>query len=174
MKKKCALFGGGNTARKRYFLFDDLFAIECCYDNDENKWGGALYDIPIRKWEKRKNTAFIIITCDCWGEIALQLEGEGLELGSDYLPYYVFDDLQYSNLYYLRKGFLSGKYLNKEWDYTSFLPDKRLAVLYGNCQMGVYGNTLTLNREFNENYVIIDIPQVWEYKIDFILMENMF
>lgn len=167
MKKKCALFGGGNIARKRYFLFDDLFEIECCYDNDENKCmcgGGVLYDIPIRRWKKGKNTAFIIITSDRWREIALQLEGEGLELGRDYLPYYIFDDLQYSTLYYLRKDFLNGKYLDKEWDYTLFLPDKRLAVLYGNCQMGVYRNALTLNREFNENYVIIDIPKVWEYK----------
>lgn len=161
-KKKVALFGAGSIARKKYFLFDDLFRIECCYDNGEV--GGVLYGTPIRKWEKGEKTVFIIITTDYWKEIAEQLEEEGLELGKDYLPYYIFDELNYISIYHLRKDFLNGKYLEKELEYTSFLPNKKLAVLYGNCQTGVYRKALTISKEFKEEYVIIEIPQVWEYR----------
>lgn len=164
VKKRVALYGAGSIVRERYFLFDDLFEIECCYDNDEKKWGGEICNTPIRKWERIRHI-FIIITIHAWEKIALQLEKEGLELGKDYLPWYVYGDLNYLSLYCLRRDFLNGKYLSKEWEYTSFLPNKKLAVIYGNCQTGVYKNALALSRRFKEDYVIIKVPQIWEYDI---------
>lgn len=167
VQRKVALYGAGNVARKKYFLMQQLFEIECCYDNNENKIGGLLYDTPIRKWQKvRNNAVFIIITTDFWKEIALQLEDEGLELGKDYLPYYIYDDLRYSSIYYLRKDFLNGKYLNKEFKWSFLLPDKKIAIIYGNCQTGVYKNTLMLSREFKEKYIVIYTPEVWEYNFE--------
>lgn len=107
---------------------------------------------------------YIIITTDAWKEIALQLENGGLKLGENYLPYYIFDEMSYSSLYYLRRDFLNGKYLKQEFEWRSLLPDKKIAVVYGNCQTGVYRNALRLSCEFRENYVVIDTPEVWEYK----------
>ena len=169
--RKVALFGGGYIAQKKYFLFDDLFTVECCYDNDKTKWGDVLYDVPIRKWEKQKNTAYIIITVVSWEEIALQLEEEGLELVKDYLPFYVFDDLSYASLYYLRKNYFNGKYLNKELDYSALLADKKLAVTYGNCQTIVYEKALRLNSAFREEFMIISIPRIFEYTFEAELIE---
>lgn len=163
--------GGGYIAQKKYFLFDDLFTVECCYDNDKTKWGDVLYDVPIRKWEKQKNTAYIIITVVSWEEIALQLEEEGLELVKDYLPFYVFDDLSYASLYYLRKNYFNGKYLNKELDYSALLADKKLAVTYGNCQTIVYEKALRLNSAFREEFMIISIPRIFEYTFEAELIE---
>lgn len=162
VKKQVALFGAGNVAREKFFFLEQLFEIECFYDNNKHKIGGMLYHIPIRKWEK-KNSVFVIITVDSWKQIALQLEEEGLELGKDYLPFYIFDSLSYSSLYYLKRDFFNGKYLNAEFDWTSLFPEKKIVVIYGNCQTPIYENVLMLNKDFKEKYILIRIPKVYEY-----------
>lgn len=164
VKKKVILFGAGQVAKKKYFLLRDLFQIECFYDNNEQKCGKFLYNVPIKRWERTQ--IYIIITTDFWIEIAMQLESVGLELGKNYLPYYLFDDFNYSSFYYLRKNFLDGKYLDKEMDYIQFLPKKQVAVVYGNCQTVILESALMLSREFNEDYIVIRTPKIWEYNFE--------
>lgn len=168
-KKNIAIFGSGNICKRMYPILRELFQIEFCFDNDEKRWGTFVYGIPIQKWTK--NGLFIIITIEAWEEIATQLEEKGLRFGHDYIPYLIYLTLNYATLYDLRKNFLQGKYLSVDIDYTSFLPDRKLAVAYGNCQTMAVEKVLMVCKDFREEYIVLKTPKVFEYLSNLELVE---
>ena len=159
MKREIALWGTGEIAKKFCFRYRDVFDIAVVFDNNEKKHGTYLYGIPVKKWTP-SNQYKIIIATQYWREIAEQLDVQCLLPFKDYLPYNYVDGnekIAYKELYDLKK------ICRQRIDYTNLLPDKKIAVVYGNCQTDLIVDLLRLNKAFSEEYAVISIPTVCLY-----------
>lgn len=74
-KKNVIFFGASNLGIKAYFAFKDKFNIIYFCDNDKNKWGATILDVPIISPKDLRNIEYpqIIISSTYFKEILVQL-----------------------------------------------------------------------------------------------------
>ena len=159
MNKKIAIWGTGALAKKFYCLYKDKSNIACFFDNDEKKHNTTLFGIPIKKWTT-SNKYKIIIASMYWREISNQLMESGLRSGVDfeiYSKYLEIGGLNYSEIYYLTDNNL------KKSAKKSLLSEKKIAVIYGNCQTILIEKAMKLHSVFSQEYTVLHIPKVCEY-----------
>lgn len=116
-------------------------------------WGGVIED-TIFKGE------LIVIASTWWTDIAKQLSEEGFTPLQDYIPLCLVGPIiSYSDIYELGAcvGFDKINY--------SLLTDKKIACLWGNCQTGVLERIFTFYQDFAKEYVIVELPRVYEYEL---------
>lgn len=156
---KIAIWGTGELAKKVYYLCKDRFEIVTFYDNDEKRYNTTLFGIPIKKWTPLYKYK-IIIASMYWREISEQLMESGLFKGKDfavYSKYVPMPQLSYSEIFYLTDMELRGDAKK------SLLPDKKIAVVYGNCQTVLIEKAMRLHSLFSKDYIVITIPKVCDY-----------
>lgn len=155
--EKIAIWGTGFTAKKAYYLDCTDYQIACFYDNNETKWGSELYGIPVKKYEKSDNLK-IVISSAYWKEIAKQLIDDGLQILEDFIPHFFLC----SNIISYRELFELGYEKIPEL-IRKLKNQKKIAVIYGNCQTPILSKILLLSNAFSEEYFFIEIPAVHEY-----------
>lgn len=169
MKEKICIWGTGKVAQKIYYLAKQKFDIECFYDNDKKKHQQKLYGIDIQGWELGSHKNKIIIASSYWKEIAGQLVEEGMKPFVDFtFPSEVFSEyeiLDYSILYELRQ-------LGCKISYDKLYANKKIGLVYGNCQTDLISRVLRMHKEFSNDYKMITIPKVCEYNEDSRCLED--
>ena len=116
--------------------------------------GGGVIEDTIFKGE------LIVIASTWWTDIAKQLSEEGFTPLQDYIPLCLVGPIiSYSDIYELGAcvGFDKINY--------SLLTDKKIACLWGNCQTGVLERIFTFYQDFAKEYVIVELPRVYEYEL---------
>lgn len=157
--EQIAIWGTGMYAKKVYMLQSKNYEVVCFYDNDKTKWNQEIYGIPIKKWDHRRDIK-IIIASSWWEEIIEQLLDEDLHVLENVIPYHLVSCqcIHYNDLRKISK-----------WCYDIEFPIKQLkgnrkvAVIYGNCQTLLLREILLLNRSFADQYFFIAIPAVCDY-----------
>lgn len=154
-----SIWGAGKCGIRDYFRLRNDYDIRCFYDNDIHKTGQEVTDgIYVEPYDKQKH--FIIIAADSWKEISVQLQSDGLKLIRDFLP---------ANLLFMEKVYFSDLLDTfDEQDILDYIKkvkeEKKLAIVYGNCQAEVLCNMLELNPFFFQDYIILRVPPVHLYR----------
>lgn len=164
MKEKIAIWGTGKVAKRFYILYCKEFDVACFFDNKAKSYKEEecekLYGIPILRWSP-ENIYKIVIASSFWREIADQLNGYGLLPFKDYVLWKHTTDCEpvwYSDIYELMNMRGGVK------EYRLCFENKKIAIVYGNCQTRVIGRILKSNRSFRQDYVIVTVPMVFEYE----------
>lgn len=156
---KIAIWGTGSMALKFYYSHKNRYDVVCFFDNDSSKYGNYIDGRPISRLEKEPlENIYIIIASTWWKDIAVQLSEAGKKPFVDYMPSCFADSLlRYTDIYALGKAVGFDKI-----DYA-FMTDKKIAVVYGNCQTDWLERAFTLYKDFNQEYLIIETPSVGNY-----------
>lgn len=163
MKEKIAVWGTGRIAKRFYILYCKAFDVACFFDNKakscKEEECEKLCGIPILRWSP-ENTYKIVIASSFWREIADQLNGYGLLPFKDYVLWKHITDCEtvlYSDIYELMN-------VGGVKEYRLCFDNKKIAVIYGNCQTSAIGRILKANKSFRQDYVVVKIPMVFEYE----------
>ncbi len=162
--KNVAIWGTGLIGQSWYWTARNTVTIECFFTNDEEKFGEKLFGIPIKKWTYEQNI-FIVIASQNWEEIAVQLRNSGKKPFVDFMPSdaYIFNlkSMNYRKVYQLCA--LMGDKSEIQFHRNAILKDKKLAVIYGNCQTSFYERLLSLCTPFCEDYIVVKTEGVCSY-----------
>lgn len=121
-------------------------------------------DIDLKKYK-------IIIALAGWKSVAEQLEKLGLSFCKHYLPYHLVDKNEVPIMEILARIEEPNDIENAIMAYSG---GRKLALINGNCQTGRIKMFLQQNKEFNKEFVFLDIPFIHELsqnEID-LLMQN--
>lgn len=157
---KVSIWGTGSMALKFYYFHKNQYDVICFFDNDKAKHGTYIDGKPIVRWQgvKPLGNSYIIIASTWWKDIAVQLTEAGMRLFVDYIPVCFLNSvIRYDDIYEFGKvvGF-------DKIDYT-LLTDKKIAVIYGNCQTRWLERAFVFYKDFAEEYLIVEVPAVFEY-----------
>lgn len=153
-----AIWGGGNIGREVYWkLKREGCDIEVFYDSDASKWNKKIDNVQIKEY--KDENYFIIIATIYWKDIESKLESFGKKIIKDFVPYWMIEnEISYEEIIRSYHGELVKEIF-------SFIKnEKRLAMIYGNCQTDILKNMLLFCSEFKRNYTIITVPIVPAYK----------
>lgn len=169
MKEKICIWGTGKVAQKIYYLASQKFDIECFYDNDKRKHQQKLYGIDVKGWEPGLHKNKIIIASSFWKEIATQLVEKGMVPFVDFTfpseTFSTYEMFDYHILYELRQ-------LGCKIPYDKIYANKKIGLVYGNCQTDLISRALRMHKEFSNEYSMIAIPKVCEYNEDSRYLED--
>lgn len=170
MLEKIAIWGTGQVARnffyKKCYKYDTQYFIDN-YEPKHRIKNFSIYapeDIDLKKYK-------IIIALTNWESVAEQLEKLGLSFFKHYLPYHLVD----KNEVPIMEILAHTENLNdRESAITAYRGSRKLALINGNCQISRIKMFLQQNKEFNKEFVFLDIPPIYELSqngID-LLMKN--
>lgn len=155
-REKVSIYGTGGLAKKLFCQLSEIYEIVVFYNSSSEKWGKTLMGIPIQKFETKE--AFIIIASKDWKEISSILVEQGLKPIQDFLPFWMIADIiPYEEV---------RKYYTEEQttQYISWLKrNRRIALLYGNCQTGIMMKILAHHVGFRNDYLILEVPAVFQF-----------
>lgn len=155
--EKVTVWGTGKAAREFYYQFRGKCEIVCFYDNDESKQGTNMYGIPVKKYSGMY-LAKIVIASSFLKEIVPQLLEAGLKPFEHFvLAKHFMGEIDYEDLRFLS---------DRSAEYIKGIFNKKIAVVYGNCQTGVLEAYLRKHKNFSNDYCIVHIPRVYEYACD--------
>ena len=162
--KHVAIWGTGDIGQTWYWSARNIVAIECFFTNEKEKWGKEIFGVPVRKWT-REQDIFIVIASSNWEEIAVQLRQAGKAPFLDFMPadayIYNLKSINYNKIYQLYS--LMADKPEIRFHRNAILQDKKIAVIYGNCQTLFYEQLLALCTFFCEDYVIVKTDGVCSY-----------
>lgn len=161
--EKIAIWGTGSLARKIYALYCDKVDVVCFYDSDEAKTGQTIGNVKVEKWSGNCEYK-IVIASTFWREIAVMLNyTEFVKNGGIYTLSSIYfkntTRLTYTDL----RDFLE---ISKYDDYTEFIENEKIVVLYGNCQMNMIEGIMKLWDDFTRDYMIVNVPKVYGWIYD--------
>lgn len=164
-KLEVYIWGTGKLGRKRFFCLAKHYKICGFYDNDSKQYDKLFLGLPVMK-RQQNDKSKIIIASTYWREIAKQLDKQGLAIFDDYIPYCVFDEngvIDYDSVYEVVKSVEEmGLRQGKDIFNSVFFADKKLAVIYGNCQTRIMEKILNLSQQFSKDYIMIATPKMYE------------
>lgn len=166
--KTVAIWGTGDTGQSWYWAAKSVVSVECFFTNTEERIGSTIFDVPVKKWTP-DNDIFIIIASKFWKDIALQLMRAGKKPIRDFMPWFTYRaymrNISYQGIYETRtlSSWGGGQY-GKIRD--CLLENKKIAVIYGNCQTGYYDRLFATCKPFYSDYIIVETGKVCEYAED--------
>ena len=162
-KRKIAIFGAGAIGKKAYYMLQEKYEVVRFYDNSDAKIGKQIDGIPIEKWDGNYDGVLIVIALVQYKQIVKQLAQNGLRPITDFTlwkNFEPFEELLYSDLYHMEVA------CGKKIDYRNFLPKRKIAVFFGNCQTGMFEEMFCFSAEFRREYAVIYIPRIFQYVYD--------
>lgn len=153
---KIAIWGAGKIGRECYLNLKDKYEVVAFYDNDPLKWGKQIDGIPILRYDNQPE--YIVISTIYWKEISECLGADHLELVKDFMPWWMFEGERVS--FVELRNMCSQEQIK---DYFLFIKqNKKIAMVYGNCQTRMISKMLMFHDEFKDAYMMIDIPLIYE------------
>ena len=162
-KRKIAIFGSGAIGKKAYYMLQEEYEIVKFYDNNEAKVGTQIDGIPIVKWNGTYDGILIVIALLQYEQVVEQLAKCGLRPITDFTlwkNFYPFEELSYFDFYKMEIA------CGKKIDYQNFLPKRKLAVVFGNCQTSVLEELLSYSPDFRKEYAVVYVPRIFEFVYD--------
>lgn len=155
--KRMILFGTGGMAKK--FISDFQEKIEFCLDNNPDKEGQYLENIPVyctntifssKNFDKKnlREQYFIIVASSFYQEIKVQLKKMGLNEIENFIPVNIFEAM------------VENTERNRG-------QKKKLALLFGNCHMCIIKEYLEKS-SFMQEYVIYPLPAICDIEEGYI------
>lgn len=170
-KEKIVIWGTGNIARQFYYREGYKYDIQYFIDNHKPKYRINYIPVYYPDEVNLKNNKIIIAIAD-WYEVAGQLEKMGLTFHKDYLP----SELLHKNEIPIMD--ILERMTDKE-DIEKAISDyqrgRKVALINGNCQTTRIRMYLQQNREFNKEYVFLDIPALYMLsaeKVDLLMKDD--
>ena len=171
MKNQIVIWGAGNQGREAYYNLSRYFETLGFYDSDHGKIGLEIVDGK-RVLEYQREKTLIVIACAKWMEVSRVLQNRGLRLLEDFIPYNML----------LKKRIWLNDLMDcfTVSDLLEYLceirKNKKLALIYGNCQTDIIANMLEYNSGFTKQYMLLRVPQIHLYRdeeqIDQIFYKN--
>ena len=150
---KIAIWGTGNIGRSIFYKLRGKEEIVCWYDDESS--GGILYNVEVREYCKKKNGEKIVVADSNWNDICMRLQKSGLQIIDDYVPYWFYNKnmIGWKNLLSMTKESVKKSLLHLK-------ENRRIAIVYGNCQTELIQRFLTESEELMSKYIFINIPRV--------------
>ncbi|OPJ64513.1 WcbI family polysaccharide biosynthesis putative acetyltransferase [Clostridium chromiireducens] len=162
-EKNIVIWGTGNTARKLYYKLRHIHNVRGWTENLMVKGiVKTIYNKPVLSLEEISKKDLIIIASEkYWEEIVLQIDSMGYEFFKDYFPYWIIE-----NTYIDWMKLVKIKDMGIKFDLVQIVRKmtrgKKLAIINGNCNTTSIQRYLESNKEFNRNFIFIQIPRVCE------------
>ena len=153
MDNRFAIWGIGDSGRNIFCKLSLMGRVECWY-NEEHE-GEYLYNCPIKKYEKDKKRETIVIAENNWTQIYKILKDNGLQIVDDFLPAWMLN----SKMIGWRNFALLDSQDRKKC-LLHIKKERKIAIMYGNCQTELIQRFLGQSEEFISKYIIINIPRV--------------
>ena len=156
-KRKIAIFGSGAIGKKAYYMLQEEYEIVKFYDNNDAKVGTQIDGIPIVKWNGTYDGILIVIALLQYEQVVEQLAKCGLRPVTDFTlwkNFYPFEELSYFDFYKMEIA------CGKKIDYQNFLPKRKLAVVFGNCQTSVLDPTLEKNMQLSISLEFLNLYMI--------------
>lgn len=153
-----AIWGTGRRARKFFLRYRNVFKVKFFIDNfpTRKKMEGVkiLHPKEIGGVERSIKT---VIAIEDYFDVCRQCCDLGMRFFFDYLPYDLveFNSINLIRLYELLEGKNVKEYLKM------IMHDRAYAVLIGNCQIINIKRMLLGSKDFQAQYIMIDIPPVY-------------
>lgn len=170
-KEKCEIliWGIGNIGKKFYYRYRDQYTIKGFIDTYSDRTD--LYGLPVYRPEVIENSdAKIVIAISNYDSL-LKSVLNTKRYFFDVLPYDRIDYNTVSVLELLR--YAPGDKLIIE----ALRQDKEIAILHGNCQIGIITQFLLQNPKFYNKYIIFELPPIYLFASDdldaFLLQEDL-
>jgi hypothetical protein len=171
-RQPIVIWGTGNVARN--FFYKNCYKYDTKYfiDNYAPKYrmkNLKVYfpqEVNLRKYK-------IVIAIEDWHNVAEQLVKSGLLLFKNYLPYNLLEKNEVPILDILME--LKNQE-DREEAICEYQHGRKIALINGNCQTSRIKCYLKQNQNFNNEYVFLDIPPLYELKqneLD-LLMQNSY
>jgi len=161
LKKRIAIWGAGVRGREAYYTLKTKFQVVGFLDSDINKMGMEIADGKrVLEQETNNKNVFIVIACDKWMEVSQALKEKDLNFLIDFIPYHML----------LKKNIRVDELLDHFGANDTLLylnevkKERKIALIYGNCQTVIMANMLEYNREFAEQYMLLRVPQIHLYR----------
>lgn len=159
MKNRIVIWGAGNQGKDAYYNLSRAYDIAGFYDSDIAKLGMEVTDgKKILKFQEQK--LFIVIACQKWMEVSKALMRKGLKLLTDFIPYNLLSMKQI----YLHDLMDCFEMTDIQEYLKTIKKEKKLALLFGNCQTEIIANMLEYNNDFSRQFVILRVPQIHLYR----------
>ncbi len=158
MKRQIVIWGAGNQGREAYYNLKRNYEIVGFADSDNEKIGKEIVDG--KKVLGHYHNFFIVIACGKWMEVSKELQRDGLSLSQDFIPYcmLLMKNVYLNNLLDCFDKRSICKYFNKVKN------NKKIALIYGNCQVEIIANMLEYNKHFEKQYLLLRVPPVHLYQ----------
>lgn len=153
MKEEIAIWGTGNSGKNIFYKLSFLGNVVCWYDEDN--FGTYLYNCPVLKYSFKERKNKIVVAESNWNEICERLKNDGLKIIDDYIPLWVFNKRMIS-----WRNFLLLDEADRKACLTYIKRNRKIAIVYGNCQTELIQRFLAESEEFISNYIILNIPRV--------------
>lgn len=163
---KIVIWGTSKIAQRAFYLYRERYNIAGFIDNNEN--GGTLLGKNIYRLSNLNKLIFeekalIVIADERW----LGLSKWMFKNGYKFLDHFIISDLfEYTSInvdIVLRLGLsdseLSAYFLRAKKNKKGFL-------IFGNCQVGVIKEYLIANERFNQEMILISIPEIHRFRAD--------
>jgi hypothetical protein len=162
-KQKIAMFGIGKIGKMAYYKYRFLYDIVAFIDNNIES-DSDLYGIKVYKYSefiksfKEMDCKILVTSKQYWKEMCDQLSESGLEIYDDYIPYCF---LEYNEIDFYN---LSTIVPNRKMNYVleKMRKEKKVAIIYGNCQADGIRRYMVKNEEFSKKYILYTIPAIWD------------
>ncbi len=159
---KVIIFGTGKRATRWVEEHKKKVEVEYFLDNNSEKQksnflGKTVYGL--NELQENSMKYKIIICSSYWKEIAIQLKNIGLSIGHNYLP----DFLAFHNSI-MMQNLLELKACNLLNEYLSFIKQKKIVMIHGNCQTEIIQDILINTKSFTKKYFIIEIPRIHDFE----------
>lgn len=129
--------------------------------------GQEASEIPVYDYQFLLNVpddTKVIIIDDIWGEpvrheFNSMLVKLGLDLGNDYIYSSMLTGKIDTNILYCLVDRNRQRFENI---FKKITGNRKVVILYGNCQTHILINMLSNNQEFKRKYIVCDMPRLWE------------
>lgn len=162
-KQKIAIFGTGEIGKITYYKYRTIYDVVGFIDNNPDS-DGELYGIKIYKPSEfievcmKADCKILVASEKYWKDMCEQLSESHLEIYDHYIPYWCLDYNEI-DFYNLNAIVPSGKL---KYVLEKMRGEKKVAIIYGNCQADGVKRYIINNVEFSQRYIVYKIPAIWD------------
>lgn len=161
LNRQIAIWGAGNQGRYAYYALKREYDVAGFLDADVKLKQAEIVDGK-KVLDFYPDKYFIIIACGGWIDVSRSLIKKGLKLCVDFIPYNMFlgKNVQLDILLDCFGVTTTIDYLNRVKN------KKKIALIYGNCQVEIIANMMEYNKDFEKQYLLLRVPQVHLYRCE--------